>query len=242
MTTPSKFILDGDILLFRSSIAVEIETHWEDDVWTLESNANDAVRILDEQIATFEEDTGIASQDFIFALSDKRNFRFDVCSTYKSNRKGSRKPLCYPSVKQYLIENYATKTLPGLEGDDVMGLLSEGDVGLWSADKDLKQIAGLHWEGDDWLEITEEEADYFFYYQVLAGDAADGYGGCPGVGPVKAERVLSGDCSWEAVVKAYEKAKLFEADALITAHMARILRPGEYDYGKQEPILWTPSS
>lgn len=238
--TPSKLMLDGDILLFTASVAVELETRWDDEVWTLESNANDAVRILDEQIATFEENTGIASSDFVFALSDKKNFRFDVCPTYKSNRKGSRKPLCYPSVKEYLINNYETLSLPNIEGDDVLGLYVDEDTGIWSTDKDLKQIPGLHWDGDDWEIVTEEEGDRFFFYQVLAGDAADGYGGCPGVGPVKANRILDNDCSWEAVVKAYEKAKLCEADALITAGMARILHPGEYDFNKKEPILWTP--
>lgn len=241
MSSPSKLLLDGDILLFRASVAVEVETHWGDDVWTLEANANDAVRILDEMIATFEEDTGIASGDFGFALTDKRNFRFDVCSTYKSNRKDVRKPLCYPSVKQYLIDHYHTLALPGLEGDDILGLYARDDAAIWSEDKDLKQIPGLHWVDDDWEEVTEEAGDRFFFTQVLAGDVADGYKGCPGVGPVKAERILDNDCSWEAVVKAYEKAGLTEADALITAHMARILRPGEYNFKKKEPILWTPS-
>lgn len=237
---PLTLLLDADILLFEASVAVEVTTQWEDDVWTIMSDPKDAIAILRHRIAEFEEDTGIAEQDMVFCLSDTVNFRFDVADFYKSNRKGTRKPLCYPSVKQFLIDNYTTKMFPKIEGDDVIGLLSDGDVGIWSADKDLKQIPGLHWDGDDWEEVTEEEADRFFFYQCLAGDAADGYKGCPGVGPVKADRILAKDPSWEAVVKAYEKQELTEADALITARLARILRPGEYDFIKKEPILWQP--
>lgn len=238
--TVSTLLLDADILLFQSSVAVEKEAQWDDDIWTFMSDPAEAITILEDTIFTFEEDTGIASQDFVFCLSDKRNFRYDVCDTYKSNRKSSRKPLCYPTVKQHLIDNYTTKSLPNLEGDDVIGLLMNDTSALWSTDKDLKQIPGVHWVHDDWEEVTPDEADRFFFYQVLVGDTADGYGGCPGIGPVRADRILDENSTWEAVVACYEKKGLSEADALIQAHQARILRDGEYDYTKKEPILWTP--
>lgn len=236
----SQLLLDADILLFQASVVVEKETQWDDDVWTIMSDPKDAIIILEETISTFEENTGIASQDMIFALSDRKNFRYDVASTYKANRKGKRKPLCYSSVKEYLLNNYTCVSFPNIEGDDVLGIMMTPERAIWSGDKDLKQIAGLHWEDDDWEEVTEEAADRFFLLQCLTGDTADGYGGCPGVGPVRANTILDNDCSWEAVVKAYEKKGLFEADALITARQARILRAGEYNYNTGEPILWTP--
>lgn len=238
---PNRLLLDADILLYQAAVAVEIESQWDDDVWTFMSDPSEAIILLNDTIHTFEEDTGIASQDFVFALSDRQNFRYDVASTYKSNRKGKRKPICYGSIKQYLKDNYTTVSFPKLEGDDALGLLQTGSTAIWSADKDLKQIPGLHWVDDDWEEVTEEQADRFFYYQVLVGDTADGYGGCPGIGPVRADRILDNDCSWEAVVACYEKKELTEADALIQAHQARILRAGEYDYLNKEPILWTPT-
>lgn len=240
MSTPSTLLLDGDILLFQSSVVVEKEAQWDDDVWTLMSDPADAIIVLEEMIGTFEEDTGIASQDFVFALTDKRNFRYEVTPTYKSHRKGARKPLCYPSVKQYLIDNYRTEVLPGCEGDDVLGLLQDEATAIWSRDKDLKQIPGLHWVDDDWELVTDEQAERFFLFQCLVGDTADGYGGCPGIGPVRANAVLDNDCSWDAVVRAYEKKGLTEEDALITARQARILRGDEYDYENMEPVLWTP--
>jgi hypothetical protein len=40
-------------------------------------------------------------------------------------------------------------------------------------------------------EITEAQADRFHMIQTLTGDVTDGYPGCPGIGPVKAEQILN---------------------------------------------------
>jgi len=238
---PSKLLVDADILLFTASVSVEVVADWGDDVWTLMSDAKDGLVVLEELIAELEEATGIAHQDFVFCLSDTENFRFDVSDVYKSNRKGNRKPLCYRSLKDYLVDNHHCEWFPKLEGDDVIGILSEDeDCAIWSRDKDLKQIAGVHWEEDDWEEVDDDDADFFFLYQCLVGDPSDGYKGCPGIGAVKADRLLSKEPTWETVVAAYEKAGLSEDDAITTARMARILRPGEYDFENEEPILWQP--
>ena len=83
--------------------------------------------------------------------------------------------------------------------------------------------------------------------QVLTGDATDGYPGLPGLGPVGAEKVLLGrdlldelKC-WEAIVAAYVKKGLTEADALVQARMARILRAEDYSAYKGVK-LWEPKN
>jgi DNA polymerase-1 len=91
----------------------------------------------------------------------------------------------------------------------------------------------------------EGEADYWHMFQTLTGDAVDGYKGCPGMGPVGAQKLLSDgmameDGMWPMVVKAYEKKNLTEEDALRNARLARILRWDDWDRKKKEPILWTP--
>jgi DNA polymerase-1 len=95
------------------------------------------------------------------------------------------------------------------------------------------------------LTVTEDEADYWHMFQTLTGDTVDGFKGCPGMGPVGAQKLLgeamaTEDGMWPYVVKAYEKKKLTEADALTQARLARILRWGDWDKNKKEPILWTP--
>jgi DNA polymerase-1 len=47
---------------------------------------------------------------------------------------------------------------------------------------------------------------------------------------------------WETIVAAYVKSGLTKEDALRNARLARILRPSEYDFDTNTPVLWTPPS
>jgi DNA polymerase-1 len=122
-----------------------------------------------------------------------------------------------------------------------------------SQDKDMKTIPTTVWNGKDLLHVTEDEADYNHMYQTLIGDSTDGFKGCPGVGPVKATKLLDAQHMktrlaeislnrwlWEAVKATYEKAGLTEADALQQARLARILRWSDWDSENKKAILWTP--
>lgn len=81
-------------------------------------------------------------------------------------------------------------------------------------DKDLNQIPGWHfnWElrrkenivrEKKTYFVTPEEADRFFYYQLLIGDATDNIKGVRGIGPVKASSFLDGvpKQEWYAGIK-----------------------------------------
>jgi DNA polymerase-1 len=130
--------------------------------------------------------------------------------------------------------------MTNLEGDDVLGILATAseEYIVWSLDKDLKQIPGNHLIDDEVVTISTADADRFHMYQTLVGDTSDGYKGCPGVGPVKADKILTG--GWTAIVDAYAKAGLTENDAIHQARLARILRSGEYDEQTHEVTLWIP--
>ena len=79
-------------------------------------------------------------------------FRHRLWPTYKGNRKP--KPPGYRSFQDWLQEEFKTYLRPGLEADDSLGILMTADdivpglKVLWSGDKDLMQIPGLHL-GDD---------------------------------------------------------------------------------------------
>jgi DNA polymerase-1 len=117
-----------------------------------------------------------------------------------------------------------------------------------SQDKDMQTIPTQVWRQGELMTISEEQADYYHMFQTLVGDTSDGYKGCPGVGKVKAEKLLTDvllqpglpQPYWPTVVACYEKAKLTEQDALTQARLARILRFSDWDNEKKEPILWTP--
>ena len=113
-----------------------------------------------------------------------------------------------------------------------------------SPDKDLLTVPGLHWDHREEVihQVSEKQADHFFYTQVLTGDAVDGYSGCPGIGPKKAEKLLE-SCEdhrdyWIKIVNTYESAGLTEDDAIMNARMARILRWNDYQDTKVD--LWNP--
>lgn len=116
---------------------------------------------------------------------------------------------------------------------------------------------------------TPKEGDALFRNQCLSGDATDGYYGCPSIGKVKAKQIIDTTTNsnwWSIVVQTYRDAMspksrtetteggvkrtiklrsvnrgLTEADALLTARMAYILRnEDDYDKEKHEVKLWAP--
>ncbi|MBA8799246.1 DNA polymerase-1 [Agrobacterium sp. RC10-4-1] len=239
-------LIDADVVAYQAAAVCEKATDWGDGYWTWHADENEAkAKVLEAIDRTMAELGGTAIK---LCLTDSEgNFRFGVLPSYKGNRKGTKKPLVLKAIKQWLIDEHDAYFRPGLEGDDCMGILAtaniiKGEKVIVSIDKDMKTIPGLfvHRLEDGIMEISEAEADYWHLYQTLTGDTTDGYAGCPGVGPKKAEALLGDDPSWATVVKAFEKAGLTEADALQQARVSRILRASDYDFKKKEPILWTP--
>lgn len=245
-----KLLFDADMLAFRASSSVEKEICWGNDLWTLHADAAEAKAIVDDTVQTLTEKVlnhykYEGQYEIIMCFSDRENFRKKILPTYKLNRVGKRKPLCYFGVKEWVEENFTCYQRPGLEADDCMGILAthkNPQAILISGDKDFKTVPGRFYDflRDTYYEITPEEADYWHLYQTLIGDVADNYKGCPGVGSVGAKKLLDDNPTWEAVVGVFEKKGLSEADALIQARVARILRASDYNFKTKEPILWNP--
>ena len=236
----NKLLIDGDIFLYQVATSVEEEIDWGNDVWTLHSDLKQARQLMDYELNKLIE--RLAVPEMLIAFSDSNsNWRKSVLPSYKQNRKGNRKPVVYVPLREYVEEAYNTVCYPTLEADDVLGLLACANTIIVSDDKDLRTIPGQLYipYKDELVNITEEQADRQHLLQTLTGDPVDGYKGCPGVGPVKAERVLENN-TWEEVVNAYIKSGLNEEVALIQARVARILRCGEYDKKTKEVKLWCP--
>jgi DNA polymerase-1 len=157
--------------------------------------------------------------------------------------------MCYAAVRAKLIDEWNVVTFDNLEADDVMGILATkpGPTHriIVARDKDMKTIPGKLWNGKDFMTITEQEADYWHMYQTLVGDTTDGYPGCKGVGPKKAETILDDSETinmWPAVLAAFEQRGFDEAFALTQARLARILRWSDWDSDKKEVKLWSPQT
>lgn len=253
-------LIDGDLFLHRGTVVAEKEVRWDEENHMLFSNEEEAWVAVEHELfkvaSHWLDLTEESLKQIVICLSSPPIFRTEVDPTYKSKRGESRKPVAYTAVRERLEREYQTVKMPGLEADDVMGILStkpgNNDTIICSFDKDMKQVPGLLWDGE-LKSIDREAADLFFLTQVLTGDTSDGYKGCPGVGPVKAAKVLQSaidaagpeepsviKACWPAVVEAYEKVGLTTDDAITQARLARILRWDDWDTNKKEVKLWTP--
>lgn len=199
-------LLDADIFCFQVASAVEKEIDWGDDLWTLHSDFNEARERLDATVANLKEE--LDAEEVILCFTDGENFRKSVLPSYKSNRKGTRKPLAYRELVAYCQETYPTYTRPTLEADDVMGILATWPAFrpgkrkiIVSEDKDLKTIAGawLYNPAKDSKPHLNDPTEAALYHleQTLSGDATDGYGGCPNIGADTAKELLANPHGWE---------------------------------------------
>lgn len=247
-----KLLIDADMFAFIACTSATHEAEWESGISSYfadfeEVKANFTSRLAAAVDTALEHHRYTGEYAILLCLSDRdSNFRRSVLPTYKAHRKG-QKPLCYWRLVDWMQKEAEVYLRPGLEADDCIGILAtmqenKDNCIIISGDKDMRTLPGYHYDflRDIYEHITEEEADYFFFTQTLTGDQTDGYSGCPKIGAVNAARILDEDCSWDAVVRAFEKQHLTEADALQQARVARILRSSDYDFKKREVILWTP--
>lgn len=178
-----KALLDADILVYRVAFTTQ-----EEDIGIAKWRMNELIqRILERTEAT-------EYQCYLTASNDSTAFRKKVYPEYKANRKAPR-PVHYEALREYLVNEYGAAVSTTIEADDAIGIDSNGvsDCIIVSIDKDLLQLPGKHYNfvKDEFQTVTKESGLRFFYKQLLKGDAADNIKGCPGIGEVKAERILN---------------------------------------------------
>jgi len=245
-----QLLIDGDIVAYQQSFLTENPVHWGDDLWTLHSDAKEAKQRTDVFLQDLK--STLNADELVIAVSSSTNFRKTILPSYKENRVKQRKPLVLGEIREHLIFEHKAIYFPHLEADDVIGIMattpSEAEKIVVSIDKDFKCIPAFqyNWNSADAgvVKINEIEANINFMTQTMTGDQVDGYPGCPGIGPKRAEAILQGMTDikemWEAVKQAFKKAGLGESEALIQARMARILRNGEYNNKTHKVELWNP--
>lgn len=200
-------LIDGDIVAFSSAAAAQ-------GVLTDDSGCIQPIAFEHEGEALVENmltkmKVGLGADSSWIILSDPHdNWRRLVDPEYKMNRAGMVKPLLLGHLKAYLQANHGARWWPGLEADDVLGLMmtnpntnTDGETRTICVgrDKDFKSIPGLHhsWKQDvgpkgELLvrEVTQWEGDRFHMMQTLAGDRVDGFPGCPGIGLDRAAGIV----------------------------------------------------
>ena len=146
--------------------------------WSIkDGEVEDAYRKVDSFIASIEKVTG--HTDSRLFIGGEGNYRNDILPDYKANRIGRPKPHHHKAIRDYLINNWDAFVVNGEEVDDMLGYEQTQDTIICSADKDLDCIPGMHY---NWspsrikngvYNVTEIEANRFFYTQCLTGDSTD---------------------------------------------------------------------
>lgn len=163
------------------------------------------------------------ADEYLGFLGGEKCFRHAVATTkpYKGNRSKEqpewlqqwKKPIC-----EHLVKEWGMQVVDGIEADDAIAICwehyrHEHQVTIASPDKDLRQLHGMNFDFKKWEHtlISEHDAAYNFWYQMLTGDSTDGIPGLPNHGPVKARRVLEYTYDYnhmrDRVEMAYEVAK-----------------------------------
>lgn len=253
-------LLDGDVIVHKAVTSNIIDTGFEqgeDGEPVLHFDHAGAHAAVDYMVNHWV--TSVGADTVVVCLSDKsmrlpngktRYWRHDWLPTYKGGRKVDTNDVAtfHRDIHSYMDSAYHVERRPLLEADDVLGILAThpsyakwGQRILVSIDKDFRQLPVPIWNPDKPQlhvhEYSPDEADYYYCYQTLIGDNTDGYKGCPGVGPVKAEELLDyagkhddpQRCRWTFARLAFQAAKA--SDQFETQrHVARILRHGDYNY------------
>lgn len=161
----------------------------------------------------FEADAYI----FCFSAPSSKVFRNYIAQDkkYKGNRKVDD-PYFYTDkfddmayVFEYINQRYTTLFFDDLEADDILSMLQNEHTFIFSHDKDLKQVPGLHWDMDkyDLFNVSEEEGLRTLMIQILTGDSTDNISGLAGFGAKSAEKIVDEDINSEAIF--YRAIKLY---------------------------------
>ena len=134
--------------------------------------------------------------------NSKGNFRKQISKTYKANRKPIDIPPLLNDIHSFIRKEYNGQSGYGYETDDLVAstwykLSSEigrDNVMIVSIDKDYKQFPCLmydyNYRKQIVYDISELEALYNFYEQMIVGDTADNVNFCKGYGKKYAEKLL----------------------------------------------------
>ena len=237
-------LIDSDFLAYKAAQACEIGIDFGEDVIIAQSQISEVLKVFHNELNKVTK--AMMEDDFILYFSSTKNFRKKIYPDYKGHRM-KRKPLGYKRLVNYCRENHNFKLIEGLEADDTIGIeatqFADPNNIVVSPDKDMRQIPSTLWDmKDDVVEITKDDGDRWHLIQSLSGDPTDGYSGCPGIGVKRASELLDkNENKWEAVCKAYRDRGLSDDDALLNARLAKILQKEDFDYDRNQPILWTPN-
>jgi 5'-3' exonuclease len=247
-------LIDADIIAYQAATVSQVDCDWGDGEQGVSIDLDAALVTARQIVEQWTEKARCGRAILCFSSKDQMTFRAKLYPEYKSNRRGKERPVNLEPLKDILETEFKSYRFEGLEGDDVIGIIATSGhyshTVIVSLDKDMETIPATIFNPRNDRRprrISPQMANTKWLTQTLTGDTADGYPGLPGVGPVKAEKILAEAESsfagmWAAVVAAYEAKDLTEDDAILQARLARILRASDFDREQQRITLWHPKA
>ena len=193
-------LVDADSLIFASCYKKRDKP--EDDKYY--RDIEDAQAKFDEQFMSIVnklEDMYPIERVITFSGS-KGNFRKLITPVYKANRKKQELPPLLDEMHQFVKDEYDSVWGYGIETDDMVARywkalsneVGRDNVMIVSIDKDYKQFPCLmynyHYKHKEVLDISDDEALFNFYEQMIIGDTADNVNYFKGKGKKYAEKYL----------------------------------------------------
>lgn len=195
-------LVDADSLIFAA--CYKKREHKDDERFY--TDIEDCKAKFDEQFMSIVnklEDMYPVERVITFSGS-KGNFRKLITPTYKANRKADNLPPLLSDMHQFVKDEYDSVWGYGIETDDIVARywyelsneVGRDNVMIVSIDKDYKQFPALiynyHYKHKVILDISEEEALFNFYEQMIIGDGADNVQYFKGKGKVFAGKWFKG--------------------------------------------------
>jgi 5'-3' exonuclease len=195
-------LFDADSLIFASCYRTRKNNEKHKDKYI--RNINDATNKFDEQFMKIINDISEVYDvhSVITFNGSKGNFRKKITPVYKANRKKQDLPPLLHELHDYVKDNYNSVYGYGVETDDLVAKnwheiqeqLGREEVLICSIDKDYKQFNCLIWNYHKkiLLDISQQEALYNFYEQMITGDTADNVNYFKGKGKKFAQNYYKG--------------------------------------------------
>jgi DNA polymerase-1 len=238
-------LIDGDIIAFETA------------AWAASAQADVLAMTerLTAQLADWTHRAFCTKQIVTLSCAKEDGFRRGAFPLYKQHRTTEPPPML-EHAKLILKEHFGALVRPGLEADDIMGILAtngkvENPV-IVSIDKDMRQIPGWLFNPNkmDFPEYIHADDGYrVFLTQWMTGDTSDGYKGMDKCGPAKAEKLLA---DWDGTIeggRALVVAAYVDHPKGYTPQyveqmgtVARILTAGDWDGEKRKPLPFTLTS
>lgn len=223
-----KPLIDGDVLRYRCGFAADSQIRKDllqknpgisdEELERLVSEMDYKAVALQNVKTVLTYVTERFNPEYRLYVHDGGNFRDQLATIkkYKGNREDARRPKYYADIKTYMVDQWDAILVRNQESDDAIGIEQFDNPDKYtvivSIDKDMLGIPGWHynWVRDELKYQTLNNANLFFFRQMLEGDRTDNIPGINNIGPKRADAILAA-CEYnvdrvrEAVKEQYQK-------------------------------------